>query len=138
MRRIRTLAMLTVAAFAFAQSQSEKTLWHALRQGLTKDNAAEYWESSVKGALLPGGGAAIPRFHGIVASSDAPDHPSLIVIAIQGETEAEITIRIRSGGLQFALPKGSLVRFQGVATSFNKDPFMLTLEATPDDVIRDK
>jgi hypothetical protein len=113
-------------------------LWRIIKRGLTEEDAARFFEATVQDALLPSGVEGVPMFHAIVVSSDEPDHPRLIVLAIKGEKAAEVTIRIGGGRLQFPLPEGSPVRFKGVAKSFNRDPFMLTLEAGPGDVIREK
>ncbi len=140
MGRIRILALLVLAAVA-AQLPGDDVdpataLWRAVKQGLTGDHAAAYWQDSVKQALLPGRiNRAEKSFTATVISSEPAEHPTSIVVAISDEKTPEATLRI-NGPLRNSIAAGSTVRFRGVATAFSPHPFMLTFEAELGDVRR--
>lgn len=91
--------------------------WKNLKSGLTGD--PNYW-SQAKDAKMP-------KLKGTVISAK----PKELVLALSDQTTPEVT-------LQFENPvkaeTGAVLEFEAVAKDFQKEPFMLTMEAEKEDV----
>jgi hypothetical protein len=131
MRRLILLALVPLA-FAPAQRQGDGApWWKSLHDRLTKPDAEEFFKTVVKDAELPG--PELPAgLRGTIVSSSPEYHPTRLTLAMYGATTPEVTIRLERS-LPMALPEGTVVRFQGVAVEFTRDPFMLIFEVDPDD-----
>ena len=95
-------------------------LWRAMKRELTGPHGRAYFEASVKGAGLP-------TLYGTLVSGTPADHPSKFLVAMADNSEPEITLNL-NGNLEKPLARGTPVRFDGVATSFTAEPFMLFLD----------
>ena len=111
-------------------------LWSLLKKALLDTDGLDYFEKNIKGALLP-------PLAGKLVSATPSDHPSVLVLAMDGD-EPQVTLRLSHGyGPQEArMPKpmalGSLITFEGVGISFTQMPFMLALEVDTDEHPLDK
>lgn len=128
------LVMLALIPLSFApaqRSQDPSDIWKDIHDGLTRPDADDFFKSVIEDAELPGpdypGG-----LRGTVVSSNPEYHPTVLTLAMYGATAPEVTIRL-GRSLTQRLPNGTVVRFQGVAREFTKDPFMLTFDVDPDD-----
>jgi hypothetical protein len=132
----KSLAALCVVVMILPmQAQDTKApnhnLWALLKKALLDTEGLDYFEKNIKGALLP-------PLAGKLVSAMPSDHPSVLVLAMDGD-EPQVTLRLTHGyGRQEArLPRpialGSLITFQGVGISFTQEPFMLTLEVDTDE-----
>ncbi|MEN6535222.1 MAG: hypothetical protein ABFD60_16765 [Bryobacteraceae bacterium] len=102
-------------------------LWLNVRSELTGANADQYWDSSVKGAGLPGGAHGVTKFKGKLVSHTPAKNPKELVLAVSDATTPEVTLKLDEP-MVGAAPAGTEIDFEGVATSFVKDPFMLVFE----------
>ncbi len=102
-------------------------LWLNVRSELTGANADQYWDSSVKGAGLPGGAHGVTKFKGKLVSHAPAKNPKELVLAISDASTPEVPLKLDEPMIG-AAPAGTEIDFEGVATSFVKDPFMLTFE----------
>ena len=88
---------LSVLIFAMCISAQPSiggaVLWKAVRNGLTGPAAADFWEQSVKGAMIPGASVR-DGLKGTVLSSEPPDHPTVVTLAMYGASVAEVTIKL--------------------------------------------
>jgi len=105
--------------------------WNEIKEGLTGDNSAMYWDA-MKDAGLPGGHNGVNKFKGKLVSATPETKPKELTIAIAGEA-ADATIRLAEP-LPGKMDPGGEISFSGAAKEFTKAPFMLTFEVDPDDV----
>jgi hypothetical protein len=119
-------------SWAQAANPSDATaLWNAIKTGLLK-GGDEFFESSLKDALIPGQG--VHSFLGTVIASRPAEHPTEFVLAISDKIHPEVTLKLRDTERRedhFKGPAapGAKIAFAGVVTAFEKNPFMLTIEA---------
>lgn len=96
---------------AAAKADPQLAQWKNIKAGLLGD--AAYFDQMK--------GAALPKLRGKVVSAE----PKKIVLALSDATTPEVT-------LEFETPvkadEGATLQFVGVAKSFSKEPFMLTLD----------
>jgi hypothetical protein len=96
---------------AAAKADPQLAQWKNMKTGLQTDPA--YFDQMK--------GAALPKLRGKVISAE----PKSIVVALSDATTPEVT-------LEFDTPvraeTGATLQFVGIAKSFTKEPFMLTLE----------
>ena len=120
-------AMCVVVMILPMQAQDTKphnqSLWQLLRKALLDTDGLDYSEKNIKGALLP-------PLAGKLVSATPSDHPSVLVLAMDGD-EPQVTLRF-AHGYRRPIAVGSLITFEGVGMSFTQEPFMLTLEVDAD------
>jgi hypothetical protein len=130
-RRILLAILIAVTSAPAQPPTGGEAVWKAVRDGLAGPHSSEFWESNIKDALLPGS-LARAGWRGTVISSEPPDHPILLRLAMYGATMPEVTIKLPRP-LKASYPSGTIVLFLGGATKFTRDPFMLTLEVEQDE-----
>jgi hypothetical protein len=121
------IAICAVAAILPLRAQDatrpDPHLWQLLKKALMASDGPEYFEMGLKGALLP-------PLAGKLVSATPTDHPSVLVIAMDGD-KPEVTLRL-AHWYKRPIAVGSLITFEGVGMSFTQEPFMLTLEVDAD------
>lgn len=113
--------------------RSDRALWRSIKRALQADNGEEYFETSFKGALVPGGTNGWDDFHGTVLSAEPRAKPSKLVVSIVDRKTPEITLRL-GAALKKEVHSDSDVWFHGVAMEFSRDPFMVTFDVNIEDV----
>jgi tetratricopeptide (TPR) repeat protein len=111
----------------FRKSNPMLALWMTVKKELTGPNGAQYFESSVKGALLPGGVNDVKRFKATLIEAKPAKNPKQLIVAIADKETPEVTLVLEEPLIGSA-PKGTEIEFEGVATAFSADPFNLTFE----------
>jgi len=131
-------AVATLAAPVSAQTSNrneraaaeQSAFWRDLKQGLTGPNTDKYWDA-VHGALIP------PRdvhpLRGTVVSSEPTDHPRKLVVAMSDDHTPEVTLTFtddhgKPATIKEPVAAGTIVEFGGMASEFQREPFMLTFE----------
>ena len=110
MRFLTGAFLLTLVAWAQA---SAVDLWiDVIRNPLQGPNGRQYFESTVKDALIPGGINGIHEFRGTLLSAKP--------------AEAHDSGKVAK--LARPVPPGAVIYFSGVPTAFAVNPFMLTME----------
>ena len=121
------VAICVVATFLPLQAQDAKPpnhdLWSLLKKALMATDGPEYFEMNLKGAVLP-------PLAGKLVSATPTDHPSVLLLAMDGD-KPQVTLRLLNG-YRRPIAVGSIITFEGVAVSFTQEPFMLTLEVDAD------
>jgi hypothetical protein len=103
-------------------------LWRSLRKELTGDQGNDYFENSMKGALLPGNAVdRFSKFRGKLVSMTPEQKPKEVVLAIEDGKTPDVTLRL-DGVLPGKMEPGAELEFEGIAASFTKDPFMVIFE----------
>ena len=101
--------------------------WRDVKAILTADNGQEKFDAEVKEN-------ALPTFKGKIISMTPALKPNTIVLAVEKDGVADCTITFEAA-LPGKMDAGSELEFTGVAKSFKKDPYMLTLEVDKDKLV---
>ena len=107
-------------------------LWaKILREPLTKDGGEAYFDMNVKDALLPGGANGVMKFKGKIVSITPATRPKEIELAIEhaGVADAKLVFEMPLAG---KMEVGEELSFEGKATMFTKEPFMITFDVEKD------
>jgi hypothetical protein len=104
----------------FAANNPRLAMWKNIRSELDKPEGAAYFEQNMKGA-------AIPELRGWVVSQSPESRPKTVVVSISDKSTPEITLELDTPLAGPAQP-GTEVVFEGVAKTFSKEPFMLTMD----------
>ena len=130
MGKIILTALIVGTSLSAQAADPGATLWKALHDVLAGPEAANYWEHTLKYAVVPGLGVR-DGFQGTVILSEPSNHPTIVKLAMYGTPAAEVTIKL-SHPSTVAFAPGTAVRFQGIATEFSARPFDLTIEVEQD------
>lgn len=95
----------------------ELTLWKNIKAELTGANGASYFESSMKGALLP-------TLKGKVVSITPALKPKTIVLSLEDGTTPDATLKFETA-LPGKVDVGTELSFEGVPASYTASPFMV-------------
>jgi hypothetical protein len=109
-----------------AATDPSLALWLRLKGALAGTDGEQYFESSMKDALVPPEGQ--PAFKGYVIKVEPPRNPKTIILGVSSKDVADATITLDEAMTGTAEP-GTLLEFRGVAKSFTREPFMLNFEA---------
>lgn len=105
------------------KSNPQLALWLSLKSELTGANGQTYFDSSMKGAIVPGGAAGVQSFKGSVISAKANE----IIVGIADSSTPEVTLKLDSPMTNKPAP-GTQLEFSGMAESFAAEPFMVTFQ----------
>jgi hypothetical protein len=112
-------------------SDPQFKLWYTIETNLKGDNADQFFNSTVKDAIIPGGAEGVKDFTGTVISVDPPDKPTKVVLGVDDPQTPDATLLFSKPLPPAALDKikvGQKLNFSGVADTYTKDPFMLTFK----------
>jgi hypothetical protein len=102
-------------------------LWLNIKRELTGPGGDAYW-GNMKGALIPGDAVpGVTKLKGKLVSQKPPKNPKELVLAMSDGITPEVTL-VLDEPLRGAAEAGTEISFEGIATNFTKDPFMLTFE----------
>ena len=111
----------------FKKTNPMLALWMSVKKELTGPNGEAYFESNVKGAGLPGGAEGIQKFKGKLISHKPPRNPKELVIGIADPNTPEVTL-VLDEPLTGRAEAGTEIAFEGVASAFTREPFMVTFD----------
>ena len=128
--RARTAALLSIAAGMLCASAAAQTapqldpqraLWTAIERGLAGPAGDDYFNSSVKDAVLPMLKATV---------IDVPS-PGKLVLGVIDEAapDATLILQKRAAEVKHEFHAGEKIEFEAVARTFSLNPFMLVFEA---------
>jgi hypothetical protein len=112
-------------------------LWVGIKNQLTGANGAQYFDSSLKNAAIPGGadvgGTKIEKIKAKAVSCNPAAKPKEVIVGISSPDMSEVTLRFEN---PVGCPaKGTDIEFSGVPIEFVADPFNLVFSVEPEDVI---
>jgi hypothetical protein len=116
---------------AAAKENPMLAFWNEIKEGLTGDGSAMYWDA-MKDAGLPGGRPDVPKFKGKLVSATPETRPKELTLAIGGDMP-DVTLKLEEP-LPGKMDPGGEISFSGVAKEFSKSPFMVTFEVSKDDI----
>jgi tetratricopeptide (TPR) repeat protein len=102
----------------FAQQHPDLGLWRLIRTSLQGDAGAEYFEQSMKGALLPPENGNFKHFKAKVVSR--PNPKELLVSVDDPAGDATLVFALPLRGV---IEPGLEIEFSGVADSYSKTPY---------------
>ena len=100
-----------------AKENPQLAMWKGIKTQLTGAEGEKYFESSMKGALLP-------TFSGKVVSIEPATRPKTVVLAIEDATTPEVTLKFETA-LPGKVEPGTTLSFEGVPESYAANPFMV-------------
>ena len=118
------------AEAADAAANPAGALWKTIKDGLTGDGSDMFWES-VKGTELPGGANGVTMWKAKIVSMKPEMRPKEIVLGFENPAVGDITLKLETA-LPGKMDPGSELQFKGVADSYSKAPYMLTLTIDKD------
>jgi hypothetical protein len=106
-------------------------LWYTIRQNLTGEQGAAFFEKTVKDTMIPGGAQGVRNFSGTVISIDSPDKAIKISIGIDDRAKPDALLEFSKPLPASALDKikaGQKIEFSGLVSQYVKDPYLLTFK----------
>ncbi len=117
-----------------AAANPQLALWKTIKDSLTAADGDSYFQNTVKGAGLPGGANGVTKFRGKLVSMKPAINPKELVLAMSAPDTPEVTLEFETA-LRGKAEAGTEIGFEGVASAFTKNPFMLTLDVESKDKI---
>jgi hypothetical protein len=111
----------------FRKSNPMLALWMSVRKELVGAEGEAYFEQHIKGAALPGGAGGVQKFKGKVVSQKPAVGAKEVVVGVSDANIPEVTLKL-DAPLAGKAPVGTEIEFEGVASGFTKDPFMVTFD----------
>jgi tetratricopeptide (TPR) repeat protein len=103
-------------------------LWYTIRQNLTGEQGAAFFEKTVKDTMIPGGAQGVRNFSGTVISIDSPDKAVKISIGIDDPTKPDAVLEFSKPLPLDKIKAGQKIEFSGVVSQYVKDPYLLTFK----------
>ena len=112
----------------FDSKHPELALWTNIKSALSASDGERYFASELKDS-------AVPTLEGVVVEATPECRATELRIAIASPADApasrpEVLLKLEKA-LAGKPEIGSVLRWNGVATAFSKDPFLLTMEVEP-------
>jgi hypothetical protein len=98
--------------------------WRDVKALLTADSGQAKFDADIKDS-------ALPKFSGKIISMTPALKPKSIVIAVEKDGVADCTLTFEAA-LPGKMEPGETLTFEGIAKSFTKEPYMLTMEVEKD------
>jgi tetratricopeptide (TPR) repeat protein len=117
-----------------AAANPQLALWKTIRESLTAADGETYFQNSVKSAQLPGGANGVTKFRGKLISMKPAVNPKELVLAIGSAGTPDVTLRFETP-LRGKADAGTEIGFEGIASAFTRDPFMVTFDVESKDKI---
>jgi tetratricopeptide (TPR) repeat protein len=105
--------------------------WNDVKEGLTGDGSAMYWDA-MKDTSLPAGHNGVMKFKGKLVSATPEVRPKELKLAVGGDMP-DVTLKLEEP-LPGKMEPGGEISFSGVAKDFSKAPFMVTFEVAKEDI----
>jgi hypothetical protein len=102
-----------------ARVDLERQLWTSIKRALIGRDGDEYFQSSMKDAMLP-------RLKGTLISVVPNDSGNALVLGLADSITPEVALLVHD--LPAELATGASIEFEGVPTGFTKDPFLVTFQ----------
>jgi hypothetical protein len=118
---IAIAAACELAAQSPARVDPERQLWTSVRHSLTGPDGDEYFQSSMKDAMLP-------RLKGTLIATLPSDGGNFLILGLTDSTTPDVALLVRGTGEKSIaeISPGMQIEFVGVPIVFTKDPFLVT------------
>ncbi len=101
---------------------------------LTKDDGQMFFDMNMKDASIPSGVNGLMKLKAKLISQTPANKPKSLVLGLEKGDVPDVTL-VFDEALPGNMEPGADLEFEGVAKSFTKEPFMLTLEVTKDQLV---
>jgi tetratricopeptide (TPR) repeat protein len=108
------------AAALDAANHPELTLWKSLKTQLTGTEGASYFESNMKGSL-------VPTLKGKVVRLEPTTKPKTLVLSLEDGTTPDATLKFEMP-LAGSVEAGTELTFEGVPASYTATPYMVVFD----------
>lgn len=124
------------------KTNPQLALWLNIKGQLLSPDGQTYFDSSMKGAALPGGVGGVTKFRGWLIKANPPVKSKELLVSMAGKDQpADVTLKLvgADGTTAAALtgkPEvGGQIEFEGVSESFTKDPLMVTFDVEKSKIV---
>ena len=130
----RRLFVACLGSLAYAETVNRAlALWKNIYERLTGPDGREYFESSMKDALVPDGANGVRYFDATLISAEPPDRPSTLRVSVVDHRTPDAMLRLKSNSgrklyLRVKPKTGTRIQFEGIAKEFSAAPFMVTFD----------
>jgi tetratricopeptide (TPR) repeat protein len=111
----------------FAAENPQLALWKGIKDQLIAGNGSQYFETTLKGA-------GVPKLRGKLVSMKPPSNPKELALSMDTDGTPQVTLKLEDALPGKAEP-GTELQFEGLPSTFTKDPFMLTFDVDSKDKI---
>ncbi|MGC9949681.1 MAG: hypothetical protein ABSF64_25215 [Bryobacteraceae bacterium] len=116
------------------KTNPQLALWLNIKGQLLSPDGQTYFDSSMKGAGLPGGANGVAKFKGWLVSAKPPVKSKELLVSMAGKDQpADVTLKLVGSDGTTPAPLtgkpgvGVEIEFEGISDSFTKEPaFMVT------------
>jgi len=116
---------------AAAKENPMLAFWNEIKEALTGDGSAAYWDA-MKDAGLPAGHNGVTKFKGKLVSATPETRPKELTLAVACDAP-DVTLKLDEP-LPGKMEPGGEISFSGAAKDFSKAPFMVTFAVDKDDI----
>jgi hypothetical protein len=114
----------------FKKTNPQLAMWMSLKKELTGPNGQQFFDG-MKGADVPGGAKigdiSVTEFRGTIIAAKPAVRSKELVLGISDAQTPEVTLKL-DAPLTGKPEIGSEVEFDGIASGFTPDPFMVTFD----------
>src|SRR5205823_6431480 len=111
----------------FRKNNPMLALWIRIKTALTGSDGANYFETSMKGAGLPGGVGGVTEFKGKLIEAKPALRPKELILSVEDGKTPDVTIKL-DAPLVGKMEPGTELGFQGIATAYTASPYMVTFD----------
>jgi tetratricopeptide (TPR) repeat protein len=111
----------------FAKSNPQLAMWLGLKKELTDANGQQFFESNMKGALVPGGAGGVQKFKGTLIEARPATRSKELIVGLADAKVPEVTLKLDTP-LTGKPEVGCEIEFEGVPAAFTADPFNITFD----------
>jgi hypothetical protein len=111
----------------FRKQNPMLALWVQIKTALTAADGADYFEKSMKGAGLPGGVNGVTEFKGKLIEAKPAIRPKELVLSVEDGKTPDVTLKL-DAALVGKMEPGAEIGFQGVASGYTANPYMVTFD----------
>ncbi len=120
---------------AIVRANPMLALWRNIKRELTGAGGQEYFDTGMKGALLPGNVVeGVTKFKGKLISMTPATRPKELILAIENGETPDVLLKLE-GALPGKMEAGGEIEFEGVAAAFTKEPFMVTFDVEKSKIV---
>ena len=117
------------------KTNPQLALWLKIKGSLLSPEGQSYFDTSMKGAAVPGGANGLTKFKGWLVDAKPAAKSKELLVSMEGKDQkANVTLKLVGSDGTTPAPLtgkpelGGEIEFEGVGDSFSKEPFMVTFD----------
>ncbi len=130
----RVLFAIALACDLIAQTPTHvdlgRQLWTSVKQALNGPDGDEYFQSSMKDAMLP-------RLKGTLISALPSESGNALMLGLENPAILDVKLLVHGANVKSAieLMPGMQIEFSAVSIGFTRDPFLVTFDTVEDSIV---